>query len=752
MITFTQDFKGPTRHVGKPVSRVDGRAKVTGAAPYAGEISEEGLLYGVVVSSTVAKGHIRGMDLHAALAMPGVVEIFTHENRPKLARFDRSYRDLIGPAGSPLRPLHDDKVHHSGQPVALVVAETFEAARAAASLVSVTYEEEPHQTNLRGNLHAARDPQWTFGRTPPPAPKGDAFAALLSSPVQVDAEYLGPAEFHNPMEMHASTVLYDSSNGHLTVYDKTQGVQNVRGYLTKVFGLSKSKVKVLSPFVGGAFGSGLRPACNVFLAVMAALAMKRSVRVALTRQQMFTFGHCPETLQRVALGSGQDGRLRSLIHEVYAETSKNEDFVETVANWSGVLYPSESHYFQHSLVHLDVATPMDMRAPGAGWGLYAAECAMDELAVKAGLDPLQLRLTNYAETDPLSGKPYGSKELRACYAQAAAQFGWEKRPLEPRSMKEGRKLVGWGMASGAWEAMQLFASARAVLTSDGRLAVSSATSDIGTGTYTVMTQIAADALGLELDGVTFTLGDSTMPLAPPQGGSFTAVTVGSAVKAVCDKLAKKLFKLACKMEGSPLAGIQFAEVELTGGRLVARSAPDKAVALTAIMHHAGLAELEAKVTALPSLKRLRHAHYAHSAVFAEVKVDEDFGTIQVSRVVSAVAAGRILNPKTARSQVMGGIVWGIGMALHEEGLTDHHFGRIMNHSLAEYHIPVNADIDQIEVIFVEEKDEHVNALGAKGVGEIGLVGVAAAISNAVFHATGKRIRSLPITLDKIISA
>lgn len=753
MIAFTQGFEGATRHVGQPVKRVDGRAKVTGAAPYAGEFFEDGLLYGVIVSSTIARGRILQFDSQAAQAVPGVVHIFTHENRPNLAWFDRSYQDLVSPAGSPLRPLYDSEVHHSGQPIALVVAETFESARCAASLLVVQYEEAPHQTNLKGNRHKAKEPKaWKGGRKEPPPPKGDAFETLLASSCQVDAEYAAPAEYHNPMEMHTSTVLYDRKTRKLTVYDKTQGVQNVQSYLTKVFGLSKSRVRVVSPFVGGAFGSGLRPAHNVFFAVMAALELKRSVRVTLTRQQMFSFGHRPETVQRVALGCEADGKLQSLIHEACAETSQFEDYTETVVNWSGLLYPSTTHHFQHTLVHLDMPTPMDMRAPGAGWGLYAAECAMDELAVKTGMDPLALRLTNYAEEDPLDEKPFGSKELRACYQQAAAQFGWERRSSEPRSMKEGHKLVGWGMASGAWEAMQMFAKADATFAVDGGLKVSSATSDIGTGTYTIMTQIAADAMGLDMDAVTFSLGDSSMPFSLPQGGSWTAVTVGSAVKAVCDRLAKKLFKLAQKMENNPLGDAKFKDIELADGHLRLRTSPTKTVPLTGILQHAGLTAIDAKVTALPSMKRLKHVHYAHSAVFVEVKVDEDFGTVEVSRVVSAVAAGKILNPKTARSQVLGGIVWGIGMALHEEALMDHHFGRVMNHSLAEYHIPVNADIDKIEVILVEENDPHVNALGAKGIGEIGLVGVAAAISNAVYHATGKRIRSLPITLDKVMSA
>ncbi len=753
MIAFTKGFEGATRHVGQPIRRVDGRAKVTGSAKYAAEFSEAGLNYGVVVSSTIARGRITKMDTSAALAVPGVIQVFTHENRPNLAWFDRSYKDMDSPWGSPHRPLHDDEIHYSGQPIALVVADTFEKARYASRLLSIEYEESPHQTNFEGSRVEAKEPKsWGGGRKKPPSPKGDAAETLLQSVLQIDAEYAAPAEYHNPMEMHGSTVLYEKKGGKLTVYDKTQGVQNIQAYLSKVFGLSKKKVQVVSPFVGGAFGSGLRPAYCVFLAVMAALELKQSVRVTLTRQQMFTFGHRPQTSQRVALGADADGNLQSLIHEAFAETSQFEDYVETVVNWSGLLYPSETHHFDHRLVHLDVPTPLDMRAPGASWGLYAAECAMDELAVKAGIDPVELRLLNYADKDYLDDKPFGSKELRACYAQAASRFGWEKRSQEPRSMKDGHTLIGWGMATGAWDAMQIFATAHAELTADGRLTVSSATSDIGTGTYTIMTQIAAEAMGMDLEDVTFKLGDSSMAAAPLQGGSWTAVTVGSAVKSACDALFKKLFKLALKMDNSALEGAKLDDIEAVNAGLQVKSSPERHVSFADILRHAEAPKLEAKATALPSPKRMKYAHYAHSAVFAEVRVDEDFGTVQVSRIVTAVAAGKVLNPKTARSQILGGIVWGIGMALHEETLTDHHLGRVMNHSLAEYHIPVNADIDDIDIIFVEENDPHVNALGAKGMGEIGIVGVAAAISNAVYHATGKRIRSLPITLDKVITA
>jgi xanthine dehydrogenase YagR molybdenum-binding subunit len=389
-----------------------------------------------------------------------------------------------------------------------------------------------------------------------------------------------------------------------------------------------------------------------------------------------------------------------------------------------------------------------MRAPGAGWGAYALECAMDELAAKLGLDPLELRLKNYAEKDQNDDKPFSSKELRACYRQGAERFGWARRSPEPRSMREGSALIGWGMASAAWDASQLVAAARAVLTADGRLTVSSATADIGTGTYTIMTQIAAEALGLPLADVTFQLGDSSLPKAPVEGGSFTASTVGSAVKAACEKVCEKLVTVARKMDGSPLAGAD--DVTFADGHIRSRSDPSRAVPITAVMRQGKVDAIEEEVAAALSPKQKQYSRYAHSAVFAEVKVDEDLGTVHVTRVVSAVAAGRILNPKTARSQVLGGVVWGIGMALEEESAIDHAFGRFVTRTLADYHVPVNADVHDIDVIFVDEPDEVVNPLGAKGLGEIGLVGVAAAVANAVYHATGKRIRDLPITPDKLV--
>ena len=443
----------------------------------------------------MAKGRITHIDASEALKLPGVLQVFTHENAPSLAWFDRSYRDQIAPPGSPFRPLYDDKIQYSAQPIALVVAETFELARYAASLVQVEYTREPHVTDLAETRDRAYEPKTRLGMEPPPKPRGDADHAFASAAVQLEAEYHLPVEHHNPMEPFATTVIWEHDDT-MTVYDKTQGVQNNQTYIHKVFGVSTDAVRVVAPFVGGAFGSGLRPQYQLFLAVMAARELKRSVKVALTRQQMFTFGHRPETRQRLALGATSDGRLEAVIHEAVAETSQFEEYSENVVNWSGVLYQCDHVRLGHTVVPLDLHTPIDMRAPGAAWGVYALECAMDELAYKLNIDPLQFRLKNYAERDQNEDKPFSSKELRACYRQGAEKFGWAKHHPQPRSMRDGDQLIGWGMATGVWEALYVPVSAKAVLTADGRLEVSSATADIGTGTYTIMTQIAAETLGL----------------------------------------------------------------------------------------------------------------------------------------------------------------------------------------------------------------------------------------------------------------
>lgn len=726
--------------LGQPMDRVDGLLKVTGQARYAGEFPEAGLLHGSVVGSNIARGRITHIDTSAALALPGVLAVISHLNRPHLASYDKAYEDMDAADGKHFRPLYDDQVHYSGQPLALVVAENLELARHAGSLVRIDYEVQAHETDLHALLEDAKPAPAEV-----PKPRGNFAAELAGSTLHIDATYSTPIEHHNPMEPHASTVLYQA-DGKLVIHDKNQSPQNCQAYVQKVFDLDKERVQILTAFVGGAFGSGLRPQYQLPLAVMAALHLQRSVRVTLTRQQMFTFGYRPRTVQRLQLGCAANGRLQAVGHTATAQTSRFEDFTEHVVEWSGMLYHCDHVQLTYNLVPLDVFTPLDMRAPGAALGLIGLECAMDELACAVAIDPVQLRILNYSETNQNEGKPYSSKELLACYRQGSERFGWDKRNPEPRSMRRDTQLVGWGMAGGVWEAMQMKASAKASLDRHGHLTVSSATTDIGTGTYTVMTQIAAESAGVRATDVTFVLGDSSLPTAPLQGGSFTVSSVGTAVQQACQALQARLVDIANQV-APQFAGATVDQVTFVDGELRWN---EQRLALAELVALADEEAVAVQVDAEPDKKREAYSTATHSAVFVEVEVDEDLGSVRVTRVVSAIAAGRVVNPKMARSQILGGVVWGIGMALHEETQIDHNLGRYMNHSLAEYHIPVNADIGDIEVVFVEENDEIVNALGSKGVGEIGIVGVAAAVANAIYHATGKRVREFPITLDRLL--
>ncbi|MFT8243280.1 xanthine dehydrogenase family protein molybdopterin-binding subunit [Roseomonas sp. BN140053] len=737
--------------VGTPQRRVDGVAKVTGAAKYAGEFSAHDLAHGFVVSGSIARGRIRSIDTSGALAVPGVIQVFTHENRPRTAWRDASYQDEVAPPGTPFRALYSDEILYSGQPVALVVAEDFGIARHAASLIKVEYDATAHETDLhRAKAQAYVPPKKRSGITPPPPPRGDAAAALARSPFKAQGEFHVAAEHHNPMEPHATTVVWEGG-GKLLVHDKIQGVLNTHSYITSVFGLAKDDVRVVSPYVGGGFGSGLRPQYQLFLAVMAALELERSVRVVLTRDQMFTFGYRPDVLQSIALGANPDGTLQAIRHDAISGTSSFEDYQEVVVNWSGLLYHCDNVALTYELAKIDTYTPADMRAPGAPTGQFPLESAMDELAYTLDMDPVALRLRNYSEKDENENKHYTSKELRAAYQLGAERFGWSRRDPRPRSMREGRELIGWGMASGVWEAMLQKTSARAVLTADGKLEVATATADIGTGTYTILTQLAADSLGLRMEDVTTLIGDSTLPFSPIQGGSWTAASAGSAVQAACYAVREKLFGYARWMENSPLANADLDHVIFVRGGIALTADPTRFVSIPDAMRAGGVKRIEIEETVSPStITQARYSAYTHSAIFAEVRVDEELGVVRVTRIVDAVAAGRILNPKTARSQIIGGVVFGIGMALEEESMLDHALGRFMNHNLAEYHVPVNADVRDIEVIFVDEHDPTVSPIGVKGLGEIGICGTAAAIANAVFHATGKRIRDLPITLDKLL--
>lgn len=738
-------------YIGTPTSRVDGRAKVTGAAKYAAEFNAPGLAHGSVVTSSIAKGRIAHIDASTALRVAGVIDVLTHENRPPMASTDSAYKDDTAPEGSPFRPLYDDRIMFSGQPIALVIAEEPEIARFAASLVRVEYKKEGHATDVYGQrdeASAVKPPATPIEALfTPPKPRGAADAALTAAEVRHAGEYYVPLEHHNPMELYASTVMWDGG-GKLTVYDKTQGVQNVQRYVCSVFDMKPENVRVMSPFVGGTFGSGLRPQYQTVLAVLAARALKRSVRVVLTRQQMYVLGYRPAMIQRVEVGAKAAGTLDAITHEAITVTSQYENYYRQETGWSGLLYKCDNAKYAHKLVRLDLATSCDMRCPSAATGVYALECAMDEVAVALKLDPLELRLLCYSDRDQNNDRPYSSKSLRECYRQAAEAFGWDKRNPEPRSMRDGADLVGWGMATGVWEALQMPAAVRIVLTANGHAEVACATSDIGTGTYTIMAQIAADMLGLPIENITVKLGDSTLPQSPVEGGSWIAASVSAAIGTTCDATREELLRLAKAMPESPLADSQIAEVALADGKIGSKREAWRAVSITDVMRHAKVDRIDKETSAKPSNDG-KYARNTHSALFAEVRVDEQLDVIRVTRIVSAVAAGRILNAKTAHSQIMGSIVGGIGMALHEETLVDHNFGRVMNADIAEYHVPVNADVQDIKVIFVDEPDDIVHPLGVKGVGEIGIVGVAAAIANAIYHATGKRVRDLPITLDKL---
>ena len=739
--------------IGKPISRLEGHLKVTGNAKYAGEYQASDLLYGYVVNSTITKGKIAVIDTADAKALEGVIEVFTHVNRPSTAWFDFQYADMDAPPGTVFKPLKDNEIKYNGQPIALVVAETFEMARYAAIKIKVAYVEEEFETDLSSNLEKARDPKKGLAsmlKPPPPKPTGDFEEAYQKSFAQISGEFKHGTEHHNPMEMFATTVVYEGKNK-LKIYDKTQGTINSQMYVANVFGLKMKNVQVMAPFVGGAFGSGLRPQYQLFMAVMASLELKRNVLVTLDRAQMFTFGHRPPTLQFTRFGADENGRVNAIYHKAIAETSRFEDYVEVVVNWANMLYPAENTLLEHQLIPLDVYSPLDMRAPGGSTGMHAIEITMDELAYKLNMDPVELRLINYSETDKSSGKEYSSKELRACYLQGAQKFGWNKRTPEPRSMQRGNKLVGYGMATGIWDANRLLARAQVIMKNDGKVEIKSAVTDIGTGTLTIMTQIASDALGLPIEDITFSYADSAMPFAPIQGGSFTSATVGPAVQAACKALNKKIFKIAKRLPDSVFSKSEFEDVIFSNGYLHLKNNPEVKIGLHKIFTANGGKEIKTTNTSMPNpLHYRKKARAVHSAVFVEVEVDQELGIIEVKRAVTAVAAGKIINPKTAESQILGGMIWGISKTLHEETIVDHQFGKYMNANLAEYHIPVHADIHDLDVIFVEEEDHFVNDLGVKGVGEIGVVGMAPAIANAIFHATGKRINDLPIHFDKLL--
>jgi len=696
-----------TPSIGTPLPRVDGRAKVTGAARYAAEFTQPGQAHAVLVTSTVGRGRVTAIDSRDAARLPGVLAVVSHLNAPRLAY--RAHKGSIDPAaGERLHVFQDAEVRFFGQPVAVVVADTLQQAQHAATAVRIGYEARPPAVRLDGADRAAVVPEAMRpgARTQADTARGDADRALAAAAVRVDATYDIAREHHNPMEPHATVAAWHGDR--LTVWSKSQFVVNEAAELAAVFGLPAEHVRVICPYIGGAFGTSLRTWPHVTVAALAARHVRRPVKLVLTRQQMFyATGHRPRTHQRLALGATREGQLTALVHEGTGETSRYEQFIEALTSVSPMMYACRNVRTRYRLLPLDSSTPTYMRAPGESSGLFALESALDELAVALQMDPVALRLRNDTARDQHTGLPFSSRSLRACHELGAARFGWARRNARPGSMRDGRLLVGWGVASATYPMIRAQASARARLLADGTAEVEAAASDMGPGTYTAMTQVAADALELSPSQVRFRLGQSDFPPTPPHGGSMTMASVGSAVHAACLAVREK------------------------AGRSASRP-------------------VEGEATSAAGPEGQRFSMHAFGAVFVEVVVDPDLGMVRVRRAVGAYGAGRIVNPRLARSQCIGGMVGGIGMALMEQTVLDARDGRPVNASMADYLVPVNLDIGSIEAHFVDERDPHVNPLGVKGLGEIALVGMAPAIANAVFHATGRRVRELPIRLEALV--
>ncbi|GAA3091884.1 xanthine dehydrogenase family protein molybdopterin-binding subunit [Streptomyces rectiviolaceus] len=688
--------------LGAPAERREGPQKVTGTARYAAEHTPEGCAYAWPVPATVARGTVTAVDAAAALALPGVVDVLTHLNAPRLEK----------PDDGTLAVLQDARVPHRGWYVALVVADSLEAARAGAAAVQVTYAEEPHDVTLKADHPEAYVPEDEDG-TSGEHVRGDAEAAFASAPSRVDVAYRVPPLHNHPMEPHAATAHWQ--DGRLTVHDSSQGATTVRDVLAGMFSLPKEQITVVSEHVGGGFGSKGTPRPHVVLASMAARVTGRPVKLSLPRRQLAAVvGHRSPTVHRVRLGAERDGRLTSVIHEVSAHTSRVKEFVETAAAATRVMYPSPHARTTHRVVALDVPSPSWMRAPGEAPGMYALESAMDELALTLGIDPVELRLRNDTQREPDSSKPFSSRHLAECLREGARRFGWSERDPRPRSRAEGPVLVGSGVAAATYPVVVAPSRASAHAYPDGTFVVRVNATDIGTGARTVLAQVAADALGVPLESVRTDIGSSDLPAASLAGGSSGTASWGWAVHEACTRLAARL------------AGQQ-------GQQL-----PPEGVGATA--DTAGEADADSDYS--------RHSFGAH---FAEVGVDTVSGEVRVRRLLGVYAAGHILNSRTARSQFIGAMTMGLGMALTEGSTMDAAFGDFAEADLAAYHVPANADVPAIEAHWIDEDDPHLNPMGSKGIGEIGIVGTAAAIGNAVHHATGLRLRELPLTPDRVLA-
>ncbi|KQR76030.1 xanthine dehydrogenase family protein molybdopterin-binding subunit [Rhizobium sp. Leaf341] len=733
-------------NAGQPLTRRDGLLKVTGRATYAADNHPEDLVFAVTAVSRIARGRVRAMNIDAAKAHPGVIDVLTPANRPPLSH---DPDEKMPPFGFRVEVLQDDGVRYANQPIALVIAETLEAATEGAVLLDPQYDVEPARVDRATGLRF--DPPGVGVGGDPSTAYGDLDAGFSQAAVTLEGEYETPPQYHNAMEPHAVVAEWDGDR--VTLDMPNQALAMSCASYAAFFGIPVENVTIRSPFLGGGFGSKAIINGPQILAILAARMLKRPVKLVLTRAQMYgPVGHRGQTWQKLRLGMDSDGQLTALHHRSMSATSAFEDFLEPAANASLPLYASPAILVEHEGLRLDTGTPGPMRAPGEASGSAALEVAIDEAAEACGMDPLAFRLKNYAETEPGTGKPFSSKALRTCYAQGAARFGWSRRPLSPGQMRdENGLLVGWGMGTAVFHCPHFPAEARATLRADGTALVETGAADMGQGAWTALAQIAAEALGLDADQVEFHAGLSTLPDAGVAGGSAHTASAGLALHQAGGDAIARLTDLAVNDPQSPLFGAGNIGVIARRGRLYRRDDEARHESYAQILARSGQSEVvgSAKSARDPAVAS-EHALYSHGAVFAEVKIDPDLGQIRTTRLVGAFAAGRVINPRLVQSQYFGGMIWGLSFALHEEAVTDKRTGRIMNADLAEYRVPVNADIPPLEAILVDEEDAIVNPIGVKGVGEIGITGTVGAIANAVWHATGKRIRKFPIRIEDML--
>jgi xanthine dehydrogenase YagR molybdenum-binding subunit len=734
-------------NIGQPLTRRDGILKVTGAAPYAADKHLPGMLYAVPAVSSIARGHVTFLDVEAAKRHPGVIDVMTPTHKPKLA-LDPDAK--TNPFMFRLELLQNDQVRYANQAIAVVIARTLEAATEGAALLSPQYDVQPPRVGLDG-AESFVPPGVGVGH-PSEVRHGDVDAAFAAAPRRIEATYETPAQYHNAMEPHAIVAVWDGDT--LSIDAPSQALVLAQARIAGLFGIPVENIHIRSPFLGGGFGSKAGASGPQVLGIMAARLVGKPVKLVLRRDQMYgPVGHRSPTRQTLRIGTDGDGQLTAIGHHAKIASSTFDDFFEPAADAAHSLYASPAIATSHEAVRIDTGTPMFMRAPGEAPGSLALECAIDEAAFACGMDPLAFRLKNYAEVEPITGKPFSSKTLRACYTQAADRFGWARRPLGPRQMRDDAGfLVGWGVGTAIFPALMFQAEARAVIRRDGSGVVECGTIDMGQGAWTAFAQISADSLGLDVERVLFKAGTSDLPDGGIAGGSAHTATAGSAIHHAGTAAIAKLAELATGDEHSPLYGAGNAGVVARDGRLHRRDDESRSESYTDILTRAGLSEIDARGKGgMDPAAQSTYAMHAHGAVFAEVKVDPDLGQVRVSRMVGAFAAGRIINPHLVKSQLFGGMIWGLSFALHEGAVADHRSGRIMNANLAEYHIPVNADVPSLDVMTVDEHDPHVNALGIKGVGEISITGSAGAVANAVWHATGVRPRRFPIRIEDLVA-